>query len=126
MLTTLTIFNSLHTIVTQAFSTLKLKDREHPKGRKPFLTNTEAVTLAILKQKQNIATKKSLFELVEPGCSYNTLVCSINRVGLALSHIIGFVLRILQKEAHEVKFTGSNVHNLRYILHSFVAKETCA
>lgn len=107
MLTALTIFNSLKHKIAQIFSTLKLKNREHPKGRKPFCTNTEAVTLAILKQTQNVATKKSFFEIVEPGCSYNTFVRTINRVGRELTCIIGVVLRILQEDAHVLKFTDS-------------------
>src|SRR3989344_363240 len=65
MNTSLTIYYNLKTIVAQIFSSLKLKDRDHPKGRKPILTNTEAVTCVVLKQQQNIATKKSLYEIVE-------------------------------------------------------------
>ena len=79
MNTALTIYHIFKTNVDQIFSSLKLKEREHPKGRKPALTNSEAVTCAILKQKQNIATKKSLFEILEPPCKYNAFVCAINR-----------------------------------------------
>jgi len=107
MLTALTVFNSLKDKIARLFSSLKLKNREHPKGRKPFCTNVEAVTLAILKQQQNIGTKKSFFELVEPGCSYNTFVRTINRVGTNLTHIIGVVMQLLQKDAHTLKFTDS-------------------
>ncbi|MDP3771797.1 MAG: hypothetical protein Q8Q94_00265 [bacterium] len=78
MNTFLTIYYTLKARVSQLFHSLKLKDREHPKGRKSALTNSEAVTCAILKQKQNIATKKSLWEIMEPPLSYQKFVDSLN------------------------------------------------
>lgn len=103
----ITVYQNLKTTVAQIFSSLKLKVREHDKGRKPALTNVESVTCAILKQKQNIATKKSLFKIVEPPCKYNAFVCAINRSQKYLALIIGVVLRVLGKEAHAIKFTDA-------------------
>jgi len=54
----LTAYHTLEPIITHIFHLLKLKEREHPKGRKPILSNIEAAICAILQQKQNIATKK--------------------------------------------------------------------
>ena len=107
MNTSLTIFHNLKTIIAQIFSSLKLKDREHPKGRKPKLTNTEAVTCAVLKQKQNIATKKSLWEIVEAPLSYNRFVVALNRTTTYLTHIITTVLQLLNRDSHPLKFTDS-------------------
>ncbi len=70
----LTAYSTLKTKVSQIFNSLKLPEREHPKGRKPTLTNSEAVTTAIFKQRQNVVTKKSLFEILEPSCKYNAFV----------------------------------------------------
>lgn len=103
----ITIYQNLKTTVAQIFSSLKLKVREHPKGRKPKLTNVEGVTCAILKQKQNIETKKSLFQIVEPPCKYNAFVCAINRAGKYLAHIITVVMKLLRKDACTLKFTDS-------------------
>lgn len=103
----LTIYHNLKTIVAQLFSSLQLKDRDHPKGRKPKLTNTEAVTCVILKQRQNIATKKSLFEIVEPPLSYNRFVVALNRSAPYLAGIITAVLRLLNRDSHPLKFTDS-------------------
>ena len=105
--TSLTIYHHLKTIVAQIFSSLKLKDREHPKGRKPKLTNSEAVTCVVLKQRQNIATKKSLYEIVEAPLSYNRFVVALNRTGKYLAHIITAVLQLLGKSSHPLKFTDS-------------------
>lgn len=107
METTLTIYRTLKTIVTQIFKVLKLKDREHPKGRKPTLTNIEAATCAILKQKQNIATKKSLWEILEPPLSYQKFVDAINRVAPYLIRIIAALLSLARRNPHLIKFTDA-------------------
>lgn len=107
MNTYLTIYQNLKTIVSQFFSTLKFKEREHPKGRKPLLTNSEIVTCVILKQRQNIATKKSLYEILEPVCSYNRFVVALNRVGKYLATIITAIMKFLGRDAHLVKFTDA-------------------
>lgn len=105
METTLTIYHTLNTIVTRIFHSLNFKEREHPKGRKPTLTNSEAVTCAILKQKQNIATKKSLWEILEPPLSYQKFVDALNRVAPYLKRIIEALLLLARNSQHIVKFT---------------------
>lgn len=103
----ITVYQNLKTTIAQIFSSLKLKNREHPKGRKPALTNVEATTCAILKQRQNIETKQSLFEIVEPPCTYNTFVRAINRAATYLALTIGIVMKVFGKDAHPVKFTDA-------------------
>ncbi len=103
----ITPYQNLKTIIADIFSSLNLKNREHPKGRKPALTNIEAVTCAILKQQQNIETKKSLFDIVEPPCSYNTFVVSINRTLEYLEQVIALIVAVFQKHAHFLKFTDA-------------------
>lgn len=103
----ITPFNSLNTTVAQIFSSLKLPEREHPKGRIPTLTNSEATACAIWKQKQNIASKKSLWEILEPSCTYKTFVEAINRSARYLAQIVAGFLSLARKGAHPVKFTDS-------------------
>lgn len=107
MNTDLTIYHTLETMVTKIFRTLKLKERDYPQGRKPKLTNIEAVTCVVLKQQQNIVTKKSLYEIMEPVISYNRFVVALNRVGLCLAKIIAAILQLFNKNAHCLKFTDS-------------------
>ena len=107
MNTFLTIYHTLKTSVSRIFKLLKLKDREHPKGRKPALTNSEAVTCAILKQKQNIATKKSLWEIMEPALSYQKFVDALNRIAPYLTRIITALLSLARTDTHFVKFTDA-------------------
>jgi hypothetical protein len=103
----ITVYTNLKTTIAEIFSSLKLKVREHPKGRKPALNNVEAVTVAILKQQQNVASKKSLFEILEPPCSYNTFVCAINGAQKYLALVIGVILKMLAEYAHTLKFTDA-------------------
>lgn len=103
----ITKLSSLKTIVTQFFKTLKLNEREHPKGRKPLLTNSEIVTAVIFKQKQNIATKKSLYDILEPPLSYNRFVVALNRAAIYIARIITVIMTTLRREARPIKFTDS-------------------
>ena len=71
------------------------------------LINSEAATCAILKQKQNIATKKSLYEILEPPLSYQKFVDAINRVAPYLARIIAALLSLAGKNPRLVKFTDA-------------------
>lgn len=103
----ITKFFSLKTIVSQLCSILKINEREHPKGRKPILTNSEIVSCAVFKQQQNIGSKKALYEILEPSCSYNRFVVALNRIGVYLAKIIAAILSFLRKSANIVKFTDA-------------------
>ena len=106
MNTFLKVYAALKPIVTQILSLLNIPEREHPKGRKPTLSNSEAVTVAILKQRQNVATKKSLFEIMEPPCRYNAFVCAINNAAKYLARIVSLLLRLaVSGDTHLIKFT---------------------
>lgn len=89
--TTIKVYNTLRSVVSKVYHILKLQKHENHKGRKEIIQNIDAVTLALFKQKQGIATKKSLFEIIAPRCSYKTLVVSINRTLELLQKIVGFI-----------------------------------
>ncbi len=86
---------------------LNLQKYETPKGRKEIIHNIDAITLTFFKQCQGIATKKSLFEIIAPNCSYKTLVVSINRTLELLRKIIGYLCLSNRYHAHLVKHTDS-------------------
>jgi Transposase DDE domain. len=105
--TGITIYRTLREIVTKVYHILKLQKYETPKGRKEIIENIDAVTLSLFKQAQGIATKKSLFEIIEPGCSYKTFVISINRCLELLKKIIGFLVARNRFHCHAVKHTDA-------------------
>ena len=107
MNTFLNVYTTLKHTITQIFTLLKIPEREHPKGRKPTLTNSEAVTVAVLKQRQNVVTKKSLFEILEPPCAYNAFVRAINKTAKYVARIVAALLASAQENTHVIKFTDA-------------------
>lgn len=105
--TSIAIYRTLRVVVTKVYHTLNLHTHETPKGRKKIIHNIDAVTLALFKQSQGIATKKSLFEIIAPRCSYKTLVVSINRTLELLKKIICFILISNRYRSHLVKHTDA-------------------
>lgn len=101
------IYNTLRNVVIKVYHILGLKKYETPKGRKEIIENVDAITLALFKQSNGIATKKSLFKIIAPICSYKTLVVSINRTLELLKKTIGFLLVSNRFNCHEVKHTDS-------------------
>jgi hypothetical protein len=105
--TGITIYHALRKIVTKAYHILNLHTHETPNGRKEIIGNIDALTLALFKQSHGIATKKSLFKIIAPPCSYKTLVVSINRTLELLKKIIGLLLASNRLRCHTVKHTDS-------------------
>jgi IS5 family transposase len=105
--TGITIYHALREIVIKVYHILKLHTRETPKGRKEIIGNVDAITLALFKQSQGIATKKSLFEIIAPNCSYKTLVVSINRTLELLKKVICFIAVSNRFGSHLIKHTDS-------------------
>lgn len=120
------IYNTLRHVVTKVYHILNLQKHETPKGRKEIIHNIDAITLGIFKQSQGIATKKSLFEIIEPSCSYKTFVVSINRCFIMLKDIIGYLALMNRKDSHIVKHVDSTdlpVSSLRKAKHHKTMKE---
>lgn len=86
---------------------MNLHTYETPKGRKEIIHNIDALTLAIFKQSQGIATKKSLFEIIAPRCSYKTLVVSLCRTLKLLAKVIGFLAVSNRFGCHIINHTDS-------------------
>ena len=105
--TSITIYNTLRNVVTTVYHKLELKKYETPLGRKEIIENIDAITLGIMKQSLGIATKKSLYKIIEPPCSYKTLVISINRCLELLKKVINFLLIGNRYSCHLVKHTDA-------------------
>lgn len=76
-------------------------------GRKLALSIEDVIALALFKQKQNISTKKSLYQIFEPDCSYKTLVVSLNRWAPLAALILQLILKAHKQSAHPVKHLDS-------------------
>ncbi len=105
--TAITAYNNLRDKVYHIYDKLNLKRHENIKGRKLKISSADSIALSLFKQKQNIQTKKSLFEIIEPPCSYKTLVVGLNRVAKFIARFVNAILCANRLNQHLIKHTDS-------------------
>ena len=76
-------------------------------GRPLAINPEETIALSLFKQAQGIETKKSVWEIFAPKCSYKTLVVNMNKLMLYALLILKSILKWNQQSAHLVKHTDS-------------------
>lgn len=101
------VYEKTKEVVKFFYKQLKLDKHEKHKGRKLALTIIDTISLALFKQKNNIATKKSIHEIFKPDCSYKTLVVNLNRFAHLALLILVSILKFNQRNSHLVKHTDS-------------------
>jgi hypothetical protein len=89
------------------YNQLKLNKLEKTTGRPLKLKIENILTLALIKQKTGIETKKGLYQTYEPKCSYKTLVVNLNRFALTALTILNAMMVWNQKHSHLIKHTDS-------------------
>lgn len=104
---TITIYHEIRDKVKFILRRLKLEQRLTRIGRPLKITPADAIAAGLLKQRQNIETKKSAWELLEPSCSYKTFVVSLNRWSKWLGTMLALILKINRGNAHLVKHTDA-------------------
>lgn len=106
-MTEIQVYESIRQTVVQISKSLRFSKFLKHLGRKLALSIEDSIALAVFKQKQNIETKKSLYEIFQPPCSYKTLVVSLNRwMKLALA-AVAVMLKFHRKRQHPIKHTDS-------------------
>lgn len=107
MKTVIESFERIKQLVVIISKSLRLGKFVSKLGRKLALSLEDSIALALFWKKQNIVTKKSLYEICNPACSYKTLVVSINRwFPLALA-VLTLLLKHNRKASHLVKHTDA-------------------
>ncbi|OGN31191.1 MAG: hypothetical protein A3I92_00635 [Candidatus Yanofskybacteria bacterium RIFCSPLOWO2_02_FULL_43_10b] len=88
---------------------LKLSKYENTTGRKLKINIPQIITLALYKQTQGIATKKSIWNDFKRilKCSYKTLVVNMNRRALLALLVIKILFKNNRQNSHLVKHTDS-------------------
>lgn len=76
-------------------------------GRPLAINPEETIALSLFKQAQGIETKKSVWEIFAPRCSYKTLVVNMNKLILHSLLVFNAILRWNQQQQHTVKHTDS-------------------
>jgi hypothetical protein len=106
MKTSIEIFSHMLAKVKFFFKQLNLKISKST-GRPLAITPEETIALSLFKQAQGIETKKSVWEIFKPACSYKTLVVNMNRLFLYAALVLQSILKWNQQHAHLVKHTDS-------------------
>lgn len=101
------IYTNILQKVRYFYNQLKLNKLEKTTGRPLKIKLEELLTLALIKQKTGIETKKGLYETYEPKCSYKTLVVNLNRFALLALTMLNAITSWNQKRSHLIKHTDS-------------------
>jgi len=107
MLTQVTLYNDLRNKVRFFVERLSLGATLNRIGRKLALSLTDILTLGLFKQTAQITTKKKLWVVMEPSCSYKTLVVNLNRFAPLALQILCLILKQHCAHAHIVKHIDS-------------------
>lgn len=109
MKTFIQLYDNLKQVVKFFYKQLRLGKFEKNKGRKLALQITEAISLALFKQSNNIAAKKPIFNIfnLRLKCSYKTLVVNLNRFAEIALLILTSILKLNQRNSHLIKHTDS-------------------
>jgi hypothetical protein len=107
MTTAIQLYNNILAKVKFIIKHLKLKLTNACTGR-PFAMNPEdIIALGLFKQINGIPTKKAIWNIFEPLCSYKTLVVNLNRFSWHALLILKIILRWNQQHSHLIKHTDS-------------------
>lgn len=107
MKTQIQSYNHILKKVKIIYKIYQLNKRETTKGRKLAIPIPEIIALAIFKQMNGIPTKKRIYKVFEPPCSYKTLVVNINRFSSTASMILILILKKNQRNSHFIKYTDA-------------------
>ena len=101
----LTAYNVIIHEVSVLYKGLKLdKLRKKTKGRKLAIPIDQMLAMGIFKQQYGIETKKSVYQLLKPACSYKTFVVNLNRFAPLAALILSIILYINKLFAHPIKW----------------------
>lgn len=107
MKTRIQLYDRIRQKVQFLYTQLKLDRQEKLKGRKLAISIIDIITLSLFKQKNHIATKKSVYDIFTPDCSYKTLVVNMNRFARLAMILLTLLFNLNRSSAHPVKHTDS-------------------
>lgn len=106
MNTTIKVFNLILPKVRFLIKQLQLKLRKST-GRPLSIPPEHLIALGVFWKKQNIKTKKSLWQIFDPPCCYKTLVVLLNKFAPYILLMLAMIMRENRKRSHLVKHTDS-------------------
>jgi len=107
MRTKIALYEKIKTVVGFFSKHLKFDKFKNTIGRKLALSLEDILALSLFKQKNHIATKKAVYEIIDPKCSYKTLVVNMNRFAYLAAVIFALLTKINRIGSHPVKHIDS-------------------
>lgn len=109
MKTQIKVYNDLKRIVSFFSKQLKFDKFRNKLGRKLALSIEDSISLALFKQANYIATKKSIYKIFELDChcSYKTMVVNLNRWAQLALVILVLLMNFNRTQQHLVKHIDS-------------------
>lgn len=101
------VFNSIKTVVERFYKIFNIGTLQNKTGRKLAISITDVITLGIYKQRFDIETKKGLYEMFDPKCSYKTLVVNLNRWSWLVAIMIAMIMKMNRQNQHPIKHIDS-------------------
>jgi len=101
------MYNSIKMVVNFFSKQLQFDKYKSQTGRKLALPIEDIISLAIFKQKNNIATKVALYNIFKPNCSYKTMVVNLNRWFFLAVIVLVLLMKLNRQNAHPIKHIDS-------------------
>lgn len=107
MITVIQAYEKIKRQVAFISTQLRFSKFKNKFGRKLALSVEDAISLALFKHRQGIETKKSVYQIFQPACSYKTLVVSLNRWASLAAAALTLMLQANRGQQHLVKHTDT-------------------
>ncbi len=107
MKTKIILYEKIKTVVSFFSRHLKFDKFKNITGRKLALSIEDILSLSLFKQKNQIVTKKSVYEIFKPNCSYKTMVVNMNRFAPMAAIIFALIMKISRACSHPIKHIDS-------------------
>lgn len=109
MKTALAVYKHLRLKVQSLSTILRFDQFAKKTGRTLAIPLIDILTIALLKQHLQIATKKKVYELLELNthCTYKTMVVNMNRFAAIATKAIAAILWFNRQQTHPIKHTDS-------------------
>ncbi len=107
MKTQIQLYNDIKRIVSFFSRQLKFDKFKNKLGRKLALPLEEIISIALFKQKNGILTKKAVYEMLKPKCSYKTTVVNLNRWAYLAMIILILLMKINRRNQRLIKHIDS-------------------
>lgn len=101
------IYNQIKQVVEKFSKILQFATLQKTTGRKLAISIIDSISLGLYKQRHHIATKKSIYEMFAPNCSYKTLVVNLNRWTWLAATVLALLLKQNQSRQHPIKHIDS-------------------